>query len=132
MDGIVEFLGRISLEESLRFQQTCDALLLTSSKVVGGQDYSIAGKTFEYVSMQKPIIGFVTEGAQKRILERTGMSVICDPDDPNASAMSLERVLDGPRWAMPDETFLDSLHRIPLTEKLARVIDEAVNSDMKL
>ena len=132
LDGIVEFLGRISLEESLRFQQTCDALLLTSSKVVGGQDYSIAGKTFEYVSMQKPIIGFVTEGAQKRILERTGMSVICDPDDPNASAMSLERVLDGQRWAMPDETFLDSLHRIPLTEKLARVIDEAVNSDMKL
>jgi glycosyltransferase involved in cell wall biosynthesis len=124
--AIVQFLGRIPLSESLRFQESCDALLLTSSKVIGGQDYSIAGKTFEYISMKKPIIAFVTEGAQKRLLARTGISLICDPDKPDDSVATLWNLLAGQWRATPDEVLLNSLHRRKLTGKLAGIIEMCV------
>lgn len=122
LDGVVEFLGRIPLAESLRFQASCDALLLTSSKVVGGQDYSIAGKTFEYLSMKKPIIGFVAEGAQKRLLEQTGLALLCDPDDSEGSSARLEQLLAGGWQAAPNRSLLDSLHRRKLAGQLAGLI----------
>lgn len=126
LQGQVEFLGRISLAESLRFQETCDALLLTSSKVIGGEDYSIAGKTFEYLSMRKPIIGFVSAGAQKRLLEQTGVALLCDPDDTENAAAALKGLFRG-EWSLrPNREFLASLHRRGLTARLTGIIDDAV------
>ena len=94
--------------------------------VVGGQDYSIAGKTFESISMQKPIIGFVAEGAQIRILARTGMAVICDPDDTDGSDATLKKLISGEWQAQPDTEFLNSLHRRTLTGKLANINETAI------
>lgn len=126
LQGQVEFLGRISLAESLRFQESCDALLLTSSKVIGGEDYSIAGKTFEYLSMRKPIIGFVTAGAQKRLLEKTGVALLCDPDDAGKAASALEGLFAGEWSPRPEREFLASLHRRELTARLAGIIEDTV------
>lgn len=123
LEGLVEFLGRIPLKESLRFQETCDALLLTSSKVIGGQDYSIAGKTFEYLSMRKPVIGFVAEGAQKRMLQKTGVAVVCDPDDPTGAATQLEEFFTGNWRPAPNKEFLESLHRRVQTSRLADIFN---------
>ncbi|MCO5242065.1 MAG: glycosyltransferase [Chitinophagaceae bacterium] len=118
----IEFLGKIDLEQSMRFQKSCDALLITSSKVVGGEDYSIAGKTFEYFSMKKPIISFVTAGAQKRILEKSGYALICDPDNIAEAVEHLTHLLKNEIQFSPNITFLNSLHRKRLTGKLADII----------
>lgn len=48
LTDLVVFHGRLGHREALALQARCDALLITSSKAIGGQDYSIAGKTFEY------------------------------------------------------------------------------------
>lgn len=122
LEGLVECIGRIPLAESLRFQASCDALLLTSSKVIGGQDYSIAGKTFEYLSMRKPIIGFVAEGAQRRLLLKSGVAVVCDPDDPAGAAVQLEDLLAGHWRPAPNREFLASLHRREQTSRLAGIV----------
>jgi glycosyltransferase involved in cell wall biosynthesis len=115
----VELLGYLDHASVLRFQEECDCLLVTSSKVVGGRDYSIAGKTFEYFSIRKPILGFVTEGAQKEILQRSGLAVICDPDDPESSAQKLEALVRGETKVKPNEVFLNTLHRREHTRQLA-------------
>src|SRR5215469_2082924 len=60
LEDIVEFLGYLDHDKSIKFQSECHALLITSSKVVGGADYSIAGKTFEYFAARRPIVAFVT------------------------------------------------------------------------
>ncbi len=124
--GNVEFLGPLDHTSALKFQEECDALLVTSSKVIGGSDYSIAGKTFEYFSMRKPIIGFVAEGAQKDILTESGLAVICDPDNPADSARQLDELLSGRIRLQPNTAFLKTLHRRELTRKLAEVMREAV------
>lgn len=123
---IVEFVGYLDHESVIQFQTECDALLVTSSKVIGGCDYSIAGKTFEYFTMKKPIIGFVTEGAQKKILEQSGMAIVCDPDDVNTSVVQLLKLIRRESVLTPNNDFLDSLHRKNLTQRLAEVLHEIV------
>ena len=125
LHDVVEFLGALSHDKALQFQAECDALLVTSSKVIGGRDYSIAGKTFEYFQMQKPILAFVAEGAQKDILVRSGLAVICDPDDVSDSVVKMADLVEGRSRLVPNQDFLRGLHRRELTRKLAEVILEA-------
>lgn len=122
----VQLMGRINHQESLAFQKQCDALLLTSSRVIGGEDYSIAGKTFEYITMGKPILAFVAEGAQKRLMQQTGLAVICDPDEVEKSAFLLADLMDGKISFKPNVPFLRSLHRKELSKKLAGLIHQLV------
>ncbi len=82
LENQVDLMGVVSHTESLSLQESCDALLITSAKQIGGRDYSIAGKTFEYLQMQKPVIAFVSDGAQKRFTEKEeAQLLICDPDN---------------------------------------------------
>ena len=124
----VELLGVISHQDSMHFQQTCDALLITSSKVIGGSDYSIAGKTFEYFTMQKPIIAFVSEGAQKDILQQSGTALICDPDNAESAAENILELFEHKINLIPDNNFLSSLSRKKLTKKLSVVIQQTINN----
>lgn len=118
----VTLIGEISHEESLRLQQQCDALLITSAKQLGGRDYSIAGKTFEYLQMQRPIIAFVCDGAQKDLLAEAGTSLICDPDRSKEAVMQMHQFFTGKELTYPNYEFLKSLSRETLTAQLANVI----------
>lgn len=128
LHDVVEFVGRLDHPSVLRFQHACDALLITSSKLIGGKDYSIAGKTFEYFSIRKPIIGFVAEGAQKELLRKSGMSLLCDPDTPRKSADQIAALMEGRVELCPDADFLHRLHRRELSKRLASIIKSAVTS----
>lgn len=124
LDNHVDFFGTMPLSESLAFQNSCDALLVTSSKTINGNSYAIPGKTYEYISALKPIIGFVPRGALKRLLERTGLALICDPDSPDDSAIKLHELIAGNWQAQPNSSFLNQLHRKHLTNKLADLIHD--------
>lgn len=125
----VEFLGFLDHQRVLDFQASCDALLVTSSKVIGGRDYSIAGKTFEYFRCRKPIVGFVTEGAQRDELVRSEMAVTCEPDDPEASAVTLADLIRGRVVFRPCAPFLMRRHRRYLTRQLADVLHQVAGAD---
>jgi hypothetical protein len=118
----VFMIGEITHDQSLLFQQECDALLITSAKQLGGKDYSIAGKTFEYLQIQRPIIGFVCEGAQKELLEEAGTALICEPEDAERSATDLADLFSGTSELEPDYDFLNTLSRKILTGRLAGII----------
>ncbi len=53
LENQVTLMGEISHKESLSFQESCDALLITSAKQIGGRDYSIAGKDIRIPSNAK-------------------------------------------------------------------------------
>ncbi|MDH7463666.1 glycosyltransferase [Chitinophagaceae bacterium 26-R-25] len=119
----IELLGLMSHKDALAFQRSVDALLITSAKRLQKPDYSIAGKTFEYFQMQKPILGFVCEGSQKEILEASGTTLICDPDNAAESARKIVGLFNDEIHLQPDIPFLEGLHRKVLTKKLADVIN---------
>lgn len=89
---IVKFYGHVKKAEMDHFYKSCDILLSTSIKVEGGFDYCIGGKTYEYFLMKKPILGLVCEGAQKKVLQQSGMSIICDPDQPEEFVKSIQTI----------------------------------------
>jgi glycosyltransferase involved in cell wall biosynthesis len=124
----VILLGEKSHEEALGFQKGCDLLLITSAKMIGGRDYSIAGKTFEYIQAQKPILSFASQGAQKDILEKTGLALACDPDDPDQSAEKMLGFIAGEIVLKPDFHFIASLSRKTLSGQLAQALTEVLSA----
>lgn len=123
LSGHLKHVGLLSKEESLQFQQSCDALLLTSSKVLNGRDYSIAGKTFEYFISGKPILGFVKEGAQKDILKESGMALLLDPDDSTTAAQQLHQWISGDVTLTPDYSALRQYSAEATSLALSQIIN---------
>jgi len=122
LEDQVSLLGEFPHKQSLQFQQECDALLITSAKQMKGKDYSIAGKTFEYLQMQRPVIAFVCEGSQKDLLSDAGTALICDPDNTEQSVQYISRLFKGALALQPNKPFLEGLSREALTGKLADII----------
>jgi glycosyltransferase involved in cell wall biosynthesis len=122
LSDCVTHLGNLSAEMALEEQQKCDYLLLTSVKVEDGKDYCIAGKTFEFFASGKPIIGCVTEGAQRDILVRSGMAVCIDPDDIAASASTLHALFSRKTDLAPDPEFLRQFSENAVMNQLLEII----------
>lgn len=118
----VKHLGFLPFEETEKFQQDCDTLLITSVKVIDGEDYCIAGKSFDYISSQKPILGFVTEGSQKDFIEKSGTGIICNPDDIKASVNTLKNIFVNGVTLIPNKEFIEKHHRKQLTKQIAEII----------
>ena len=117
-------LGSISQEASIEFQASCDWLLLTSAKVMGGKDYSIAGKTFEYMSLKKPIIAIVCEGAQKELLVNSGMACIIDPDQAEQGIEVLKKIVEGSYDLQPNYDFIKEFRMDALGSRFIEIIEE--------
>jgi Glycosyl transferases group 1/Glycosyltransferase Family 4 len=129
LGGQIELLGEKSHQEALAFQKQCDLLLITSAKRIGGKDYSVAGKTFEYIQSQKPILAFVSNGAQKELLEKTGMALLCDPDEVRESAERIVRFLRGEKTLQPEIDYIDSLSRQRQTGELSKILFSVVGKN---
>ena len=122
----VELIGEVSHRESLLFQQQCDALLITSAKQEKGKDYSIAGKTFEYLQIQRPIIAFVCEGEQKDLLTESKAALICDPDHTDGSVKNLVDLFTGALTLKPAHDFIKTLSRETQSKQLAETIKKII------
>ena len=126
LKDMVSLLGLKPHQEALKFQAECDALLLTSVKVIDGQDYCIAGKTYEYICRKKPILAVLTEGNQKRFIEKTGLGIQCPPDDTVTAVAQLEKLLDGTIKLKPNQEFIESVQIGVTTKQLAEVIKKYI------
>lgn len=102
-----QHLGPQPKEEALRLLSESDAVVITSSKVLGGADYSIAGKTFEYLAARKPILAFVCEGAQKDLLQASGCALCLDPDQTEGAARQMEELMAGKMQLSPNQSFVE-------------------------
>lgn len=124
----VMLLGEKTHADAIAFQKECDMLLITSAKRIGGNDYSIAGKTFEYIQSQKPILAFVCDGAQKDILADSGMALMCNPDDTAANVQKIGKLLQGETTLSPDYDFIKTLSRQYLTKQLSDIIIKTISN----
>lgn len=128
LTDVAEHLGRMSHHACLEFQASCDALLATSAKVIGGRDYCIAGKTFEYVASQVPIIAFVTEGEQRDFLMASGLALVCDADEPEAGARGLADLIEGRFLPAPNLPFLHRFHRRETARQMAELVRQVAGA----
>ncbi len=122
----VEFQGYLNHKECLEFQSSCDCLLITSAKVVDGEDYCISSKTFEYVATGKPILAVVAPGAQRDFLQNCGMAQICDPDNPVETAARIEQLIAGNVQMQPNQEFLAGFHGRAVSRSVAGTLHQII------
>ena len=123
----VTLKGFLPHQESIAFQKTCDALLGTSMKVIGGREYCIAGKSYEYIAQQKPILAFMTEGSQKDFFAESGISLIFDADDTEKNVELLKGFIEGEVNFKPNKAFIKQINTKETTKKLANIIKKVVD-----
>lgn len=114
--------GFLSSEKVKYVSNDFDFFLATSEKMIGGEQVFLPSKLFDYISLEKPILGFVTEGVQKEFLEKSGAGIIFDPDKLYDSAEKLKKVLEGNVNLSLSKNYLNSYSRKNITKQLAEII----------
>ncbi|MFN9801596.1 MAG: glycosyltransferase [Bacteroidota bacterium] len=128
LGGQVVHWGQLDAAAALRMQDACSILLITSVKVEGGDDYCIAGKTFEFLSSGKRIIGCVTRGAQRDVLEQSGMALCIDPDDPAGAAERLHNWLLAKAPCSPQPQVIARYALAAVAEDMEHALVKAISS----
>lgn len=119
-DNIV-YHGFVSSSKVKEIANNFDYFLATSEKMIGKNHVFMPSKLFDYISLAKPILGFVTEGAQKNFLLESGVGVILDPDDIETSTLSLLKIFKHGLELSVNKNYLKSFSRENATSKLANI-----------
>jgi glycosyltransferase involved in cell wall biosynthesis len=126
---VVILHGPVPHAKSLDLQREADAVLLTSARVYGGRDYSIAGKLYEYFGLRRPILGVLTDGAMRDLVEASGLGLLAEPDDAENVASQIERIItasDSATLVTPNDAFLSRFERRATARAMAGVLRAAV------
>jgi glycosyltransferase involved in cell wall biosynthesis len=123
--GIVTFEGFLPRNEALRRVASADAALHLLADEPG-KGLFVAGKLFDYLGLDRPILAVVPEGDVRQILRELDWGVVADPE-PEAIAAGLDRIVSaGPsdRRADPNGRY----DRAVQGANLARLLDELIRS----
>ena len=84
---------------------------------------------FEYLHIGKPIFAIGADGALRELLESSGLGMTADPDDVQGIAEAIQvlcrNVRRGHLRLLPNLAYIERFDRRSLTERFARVLDEA-------
>jgi len=104
---VCEIEGKLSQTESRRRLEQADLLFLPLECEKDGQrPLNIPGKLYDYLELGKPILGLMGESDCKDIIENSGLGIICPPDNPEAIAETLEKIIYN-KLSLPETTLLE-------------------------
>ena len=137
-----EFIAREGLGDVIRFhpfkphaesvQYVADSTVLMLFQVPREDSgaIKIQGKMCEYLYTRKPILALTIPGETASILERARLGRVVDPRDTGAIRQTLEGLVDdfraGRLVVHPDEATIDEFDREKQSEKLARLLAQAI------
>ncbi len=122
---LITLPGVLAHADVVRMERRAAAALLTSAKVEGGRDYSIAGKMFEYFAARVPILALLTDGAMRDLVTESELGLLADPDDTAAVADVLARIATAPdprRLVTPNDSFIARFDRRLTAEQMTDVL----------
>jgi len=116
----------------LRMMRASDNLLLFWAR----PDFSrlaVAGKTYDYLRVGRPILAVTCEGGVKELVEGAQAGQVVAPDDTEAIKRALKAVISEHRNSrsrngLPRPEFVEQFRWDRQAENLARVFDEAVSN----
>jgi glycosyltransferase involved in cell wall biosynthesis len=126
LSASVEFVGRVSAEESAGWAQAADVLLVIDAPA--DENLFLPSKLVDYLVYRKPILGLTPPcGASADLLRALGYPVIA-PDDEDAIASAIDALLtaarEGPLTPAPGHDEAASAYHIArTTDAFARVLE---------
>lgn len=131
---LVTELGTVSHEVALGIMASADLLALPVGQHVH-QRVQVPGKLYEYLAIGRPVLALTTaDGATGRLLQQAGGGVVLSTFDPKEIARVLARLVrEGTASRVPplDRAFVQQFDRRALTERLAAVLDFAVEQGFR-
>lgn len=129
LKGAVTSLGKVPYDQSIGLMRGCDVNVLLQT-IEEGQDV-IAGKTFEYLAANRPILAAVdTRGGDAWLLRETGAGLIVDWKDTAGIAAAIRELWQLWKQGRLQERFsqadLSAFSRQNLAQKLSRVLDDVI------
>ncbi len=85
--------GFVPKQEVVKLQNSWDALLATSEKIVNGDHFCLPSKSFDYISTGLPILAFITNGSQKNFYHDYKQCFQFDPDEVLQNVSKLRSVM---------------------------------------
>ncbi len=125
MEQYVELIPHVSHQESLEIMAGADLLLLLQ----GGLSLSVPSKIFEYMALNKPILGLTPAGAAADILEAYPLGKVVSPDEPDAILGGICSFFDERNNICPMEEiseFIDKYKAVNLTNELDHLLHRAI------
>jgi glycosyltransferase involved in cell wall biosynthesis len=119
--------GFLPKKDAEQMQQLFDIILCTSEKVENQEHYCLPSKLFDYITINKPLLGFVTDGIQKEFIQQSGLGICVNPDNQSECENAMLSILSGVNLAV-NRSYLHKFHRKNLTKQLASTFDSIVAS----
>lgn len=117
----VGFIPKSELQKKL---QASDFFLGTAVKVEDGLDYAIASKTFDYLSVYKPLLSFTVAGAQSTFTDNSNCGFVFNPDEPVENAHKLKEIFKNGTTLKLNKSYLEKFNRKNTAKMLSGVFDE--------
>ena len=118
IDGVVEFVPRVTRAESLREMVSASALLL----VQPGTTVSVPGKAYEYLAAGRPLLALTEEGETAALVRASGIGVAVHPEDPidkiEAGLLELVAIASSAYAAPPKSLYDGTVHAASVTRLL--------------
>lgn len=121
-----EYIGFVPRNESIRWMQSSDLLLILLSEKEGIGYGASASKVYDYLATRKPILAIVPEGNVSRLITETSSGRSFTLEQQQECATWLARVITGQETTRPHEERLASLSVHAIAEKLRSVFETAV------
>jgi glycosyltransferase involved in cell wall biosynthesis len=131
LQGVVEEIGHLPHEESVRYTLGADVLLLVVDDVKGSEGI-VPGKVFEYLGSRRPVLAVAPEGDVADLIRRTRAGVVVDRNDLAGMGAALESWITERRTTgrvpfQGDEREIEKLSRRNRTGLLAGIFDEVMS-----
>lgn len=131
----VNYLGYLPHKLCLQHLLGSSLLFLIVAKGEGDKNV-YSGKIFEYIASGTPIFALVPkEGAAARLIKRTNTGIVVDPEDISEIEKSIEflyqKWLKGEKIVEPNWEEIKKYERKKLTQKLAKIFDEVMETRKK-
>ncbi|OFW75383.1 MAG: hypothetical protein A2201_12745 [Alicyclobacillus sp. RIFOXYA1_FULL_53_8] len=135
LESVVEVLGYLPHRDVLRRIQEVDALLLIGERT-GQENPYVAGKLYEYLHVQKPILALLEDGEAARLIQTDRAGDVVDPTDVAGITQALLRLVDAhakkQRHVQADPTSgivrSNKYTRQTQTAELARLMNQLTSS----
>jgi len=93
INAAITFHGWLCQTDCRDLLSTFDAVFVTAAKRIGGVDWALPSKVFDYISAQKFIFAMVPSSATRNFILNTNTGVVLDPDNIDKAAIDLSNVI---------------------------------------
>ena len=126
----IEIIGYVPHNECIKYQLSCDALVLIEGSGVGANAF-YTGKIFEYMNTKRPVVAILPDGVAKDLVLESKIGLVANTD----SVSEIEDVILTyyKKWQQnslnfePDFVIIEKFERKKLTKDLANIFDSLVS-----